>query len=72
MDNIAVGFFWTVMASTWVFISFCVGSYLAYAFKIPMDKPIRSNVLKLVIGLSAILLVVIFEYFLGGAINAHK
>ena len=72
MDNIAVGLFWTVMASAWVFISFCVGSYLVHAFKIPTDKSIRGNVLKLVIGLSVVLLVAIFAYFLGGAINAHK
>ena len=72
MDNIAVGLFWIVTASAWVFFAFCVGIYLAHIFKIPTDNSIRGNVLKLVIGFSAILLVAIFAYFLGGAINAHK
>ena len=68
MDNIEVGLSWIVITGAWVFISFFVGSFLVHAFKIPTD----SNVLKLVIGLSVILLVAVFAYFLGGAVNAHK
>ena len=61
-----------MMTSAWVLISFCVGSYLVHTFKITADKSIRGIALKLVIGLSIILLVAIFAYFLGDAINAQR